>query len=152
MRRTTLISILVLAVSLGSASNSDAALYRASGDGFRIALRVKGAKLVWANVVVRLYCTRPNGERHFNRSKRNYASLEYPIQLDRRGRFRWISRGRQEEGFALEHALFGRVRADRVTGKYEYFRSFSLARRDVTCQTNSYRFGPRLVPFRARRQ
>jgi len=149
MRRTTLILFFVLALSSGSASSSDAAFYRDGGNGIRIALRVKGAKLVWANVLVRLYCTRPNGERHLNRYKWNYASPQQPIRLDRRGRFRSVSKGRQEEGFAEEEALTGRVGAGRVTGRYEYFRNFTLAYRDVTCQTGSYPFGSPLVTFRA---
>jgi len=153
MRRLTLISIVALALSLGSAPGSKAALYRDSGDGFKISLRVKGAKLVWANVFVRLYCTRPTGERHLNRFKLNYASPEYPIRLDGRGRFRFDTRGfRQEEGFTQEEALIGRVGAGRVTGQYAYYRSFTLNRRNVTCQTRSYPFGPSLVAFRARQQ
>ncbi len=150
MRRATLISILVLALSFGSASSSDAAFYRESGNGIRIALRTKGAKLVWANVFVRLYCTGPNGGRHLNRYKQNYASPQQPIRLDRRGRFRWVSKGRQEEGFAEEEALTGRVGAGRVTGRYEYLRSFTLPHRDATCQTGSYPFGSPLVTFRVR--
>jgi hypothetical protein len=152
MRRSSLISILVLALTLGSAPTSDAALYRDSGNGFRIVIRTQGAKIVRANVFVRLYCVRPHGERHFNRYQRNYASLEQPIRLDRRGRFRWISRGRQEEAFSEEEALFGRVGADRATGQYEYLRSFRLAHRDVICQTRSYAFSSPLLPFEAARR
>jgi hypothetical protein len=153
MRRATLISLLLLALSLGSASSSEAALYRDGGDGIRIVLRVQGAKVVWANVFVRLYCKRPNGERHLNRYKLNYASPQHPLRLDRRGRFRWDTRGqRQEEGFTQEDALIGRVGAERITGQYEYYRSFTLGRRDVTCQTRSYPFGPALMSFQARRR
>jgi hypothetical protein len=152
MRRSALIPLFALALILWPAPDAGAALYRTSGDGMRIVLRVQGNRVVWANVLVRLYCTRPNGERHLNRYKQNYASPENPIQLNGRGRFSSISRGRQEEGFVEEEALFGRVGAERVTGQYEYLRDFILPHRDVTCQTRSYPISPRLVAFRARRR
>lgn len=152
MRRATLIPILVLALSLGATSSSEAALYRDSGNGIRVVLRAKGSKLVWANVFVRLYCIRSNGERHFNRYKQNYATPDDPLRLDRRGRFRWVSKNRQEEGFSLEEALVGRVGAGQVTGRYEYYQSFTLPNRDVVCQTGTYPFASPLVTFRARRR
>jgi hypothetical protein len=152
MRRGVLIPLLSLALGLGPATGADAALYRKSGNGMRIVLRVQGKKIVWANVLVRLYCTRPNGERHFNRYKQNYASPEQPIRLDRRGRFRRVSKGRQEEGFSEEEELTGRVSGSQVTGQYEYFRSFTLPHRAVTCQSGSYPFSSPLVTFLARRR
>lgn len=149
MRRATLISVLVLALSLGSASSSEAAVYRDRGDGIRIVLRVKGSKLVWANVFVRLYCRRSNGERHFSRYKQNYASPDYPLRLDGRGRFRWVNNS-EEQGFSLEEELVGRVGAGQVRGRYEFYRGYTLPSRDVTCQTGTYPFASPQVAFRAR--
>jgi hypothetical protein len=152
MRRLVLFFSLLSVVALGAAPGSQASFYVGHGEGIRVAFRVKGDELVWANVFVRLYCTRRNGERHLNRYAQNYATPDYPLHIDRDGAFKEESPdGVQEEGFSEEEALVGRVGAKTVTGKFEYSFSFSLPHRKVDCQTGSYPFGHRTaVPFRAR--
>ena len=157
MRRAILTPILVVALvlGLGSAARSEAAFYLGGGEGIRVAFRVKGHRLVWASVFVRLYCVRPEGKRHFNRAKQSYATPDYPWRLTRHGTFRWDTRGlRQEQGFTLEDFIAGRVGEEFVTGRYYYERGFTLRRRMVDCRTGSYPFsqGESEVPFRARLQ
>lgn len=152
MRGATLISMLVLGLS---ATSAEAAFYVGGGKGIRVTFRVKGHRLVWANVVARLLCVRPNGEQHFNRIKRNYATPDYPLRLDGRGGFRWDTRGRrQEEGFSVEDFLVGRVGPNLLTGRYEFTRRFSLRHRRVVCRTglDPAHPGRAEVPFRARRR
>jgi hypothetical protein len=155
MRRAILTAILVLMLSIAVVASSEAAFYVGGGKGIRVAFRVKGHKLVQADVVARLYCVGPRGRRHFDRIKEEYAFPDVPLRVDRRGRFRWDTRGEpQEEGLTLEELLVGRIGPDLVTGRYEYFRSLNFGRRRVRCRTGSYplRPGKTEVPFRARRQ
>lgn len=54
----------------------------------------------------------------------------YPLRPDRQRRFRWDTRNtRQEEGFAVEDFLVGRVASRSIVGRYEYSRRFSLPHR-----------------------
>jgi hypothetical protein len=155
MRRSIPIAILVLALGLGAAATSEAAFYVGYGNGIRVTFRVKGHQLIQADVVARLYCVGPHGRRHFNRIRQEYAFPDSPLRLDRRGGFRWDTKGeRQEEGFTVEDFLAGRVGRNAITGRYEYFRSMNFGHRRVKCRTGSYRLGPgeTEVPFRARRQ
>jgi hypothetical protein len=155
VRRAILIPTLMLALALASTSSAEAAFYLGGGKGIRVAFRVQGQKLVWANVFVRLYCVRPDGERHFNRYKENFAEPEYPLGISPRGGFHWDTRGeRQEQGFTQEEFLWGRVSRDSVKGRFEFFRSFSLRRRTVKCRTGSFPLqrGQTEVPFTARRR
>jgi hypothetical protein len=155
MRRVLLVFILALMLCLGPAASSQGAFYFGQREGIRVAFRVKGHRLVWANVVARLLCIRPNGEQHFNRIKRNYATPEYPLRLDQSGGFNWDTRGRrQEEGFSVEDLLVGRVGTHLVTGRYEFTRRFSHHHRRVVCRTglDPAHPGRAEVPFRARRR
>jgi len=150
MRRAILIPILALALGLSFTAGAEAALYVGGGKGIKVTFRVKGNKIVQADVVARLYCVGPHGKRHFNRVKEEYAEPDYPLRLDRRGGFRWDTRGqRQEEDFALEEFLGGRVGPDSIAGRFEYFRSSTR----VSCRTGSYplRAGVTELPFRAHR-
>jgi hypothetical protein len=121
MRRSASIAILVLVLGLGAAATSEAAFYVGGGNGIRVAFLVKGHKLIQADVVARLYCVGPHGNRHFNRIQQEYAFPDSPLRLGRREGFRWDTRGeRQEEGFTVEHFLAGRVGHDSIKGRYEY--------------------------------
>jgi hypothetical protein len=154
MRRTILLPILALILGLGWAPGAEAAFYAGGGKGIKVAFRVKGDQLVWANVFVRLYCVLPDGERHFGRYKENFAEPEYPLGISPRGGFHWDTRGReQEQGFTQEEFLRGRVDRDLLKGRFEFFRSLSLPSRTVKCRTGSYPLQPGKteVPFRARR-
>ncbi|HET7418457.1 MAG TPA: hypothetical protein VFJ61_12615 [Solirubrobacterales bacterium] len=152
MRRFSLIALLGLLLALTSAPGAGATNYFGSGDGVKVAFRVKGREVTKASVVARLYCEGPHGGRHFERFERNYASPDQPFLLDRRGGFRWdATGGPQEEAFTLEYFLSGRVGGGVVKGRYEYFRSGG---NHPTCQTGSFfrSFGERAVRYVARRQ
>jgi hypothetical protein len=154
MRRALLIPILALALGLGSTSGVEAAQYVGGGQGIRVTFRVKGNKVVQADVVARLYCIGPKGRRHFNRVRDEYAFPDAPLRLDRRGVFRWDTRGlRQEEGFAEEDFLVGRVGRDSIAGRYEYSRRVNYGDRQEDCRTGSFPQKPGVteVPFRAQR-
>jgi hypothetical protein len=153
MRRNILIPLVALVVvSLGFVSESRAAFYFGGGKGVRIAIRTSGGRVVWANVFVRLYCVNENGARSFNRFKRNYASPEFPLQIDPGGVFRYIDRPPiQEESQTIDEALIGHVGHSFVKGRYEYFWSQSFRRLWSECQTNAFPQGESEVPFRARR-
>lgn len=154
MRRALLIPILALALGLGPAAGAEAAQYVAGGKGIKVTFRVKGNKVVQADVVARLYCVGPDGRRHFNRVKEEYAFPDSPLRLGRRGVFRWDTRGqRQEEGFTRQEFLMGRVAPASIAGRYEYFRSSGSGDRRVSCRTGSYPLRPGVteLPFRARR-
>jgi hypothetical protein len=152
VRRMIVIAILGLAISL-TATTAEAALYVGGGKGIRVTFRVKGHKLIQADVVARLYCIGRHGEEQFDRIEQQYATREDPLRLDRRGGFRWSTIGaRQEESFALEEFLGGRVSGDSVTGRFEYFRDGG--RRQTNCRTGSFPLEPgeTAVRFMARRQ
>lgn len=153
VRRTILTAILALALGLGATADAQAAYYVGGGKGIRVVFRVKGHKVIQADVVARLYCIGPHARRHFDRIKYDYASPEQPFRLDRLGGFQWDTTGlSQEEDFRLEDFLAGRVSGDMVKGRYEYFRAGG--RRHTDCRTGSF---PRLpgetaARFVARRQ
>lgn len=141
MRRTTLIAILGLVLILSAASSAEAAYYVGGGKGIRVTFRVKAYKLIQADVVARLYCIGRHGGKHFDRIEKRYATPEDPLRLDRRGGFRWDTTGlRQEEAFALEEFLGGRVSGGSVTGRFEYFRDGG--RRQTNCRTGSFPLKP----------
>jgi hypothetical protein len=141
MRRSIVIAILGLAVVLSAATAAEADLYVGGGKGIRVAFRVKGHKLVQADVVARLYCTRRQGQNQFDRVERRYATREDPLRIDRRGGFRWSTIGsRQEEAFAQEDLLGGRVSGGVITGRFEFLRSGG--RRHTNCRTGSFPLQP----------
>jgi hypothetical protein len=149
MHRMITIAILGLALGL-SATTAEAALYVGGGEGIRVTFRVKGHTLIQADVVARLYCIGRHGEEQFDRIERRYATREDPLRLDRRGGFRWDTTGlRQEEAFALEEFLGGRVSGDSVRGRFEYFRDGG--RRQTNCRTGSspLKPGDTALEFRA---
>jgi hypothetical protein len=153
MRRPIVIALLLsVGVSLGLVSSSGAALYVGGGKGISVTFRVKGQKLIQADVVARLYCVGRHGGEQFDRIEREYATREDPLRIDRRGGFRWSTIGeRQEEAFAQEELLGGRVDGGSVMGKFEFLRSGG--RRQTNCRTGSFPLDPgaTAVRFRALR-
>jgi hypothetical protein len=134
------IAILGFAIGL-PATAAEAALYVGGGKGIKVTFRVKGHKLIQADVVARLYCIGRDGKEQFDRIEQQYATREDPLRIDRRGGFRWSTIGtRQEESFSLEEFLGGRVSGDSVTGRFEYFRSGG--RRQTRCRTGSFPLEP----------
>jgi hypothetical protein len=153
MRRAIVTGILAVVLSLGLANSSEAALYVGGGKGISVTFRVKGQKLIQADVVARLYCVGRHGGAQFDRIEKEYAMREDPLRLDRRGGFRWSTIGeRQEEAFSQEEFLGGRVSGGSVMGKFEFFRSGG--RRGTNCRTGSFPLDPgdTAVRFRALRR
>jgi hypothetical protein len=150
MRRSIVIVTLALLFGLGMTVNSQAALYRGGGKGISVTFRVKGNKLIQADVVARLYCVGRYGGEQFDRIEQRYATPEDPLRLDRRGGFRWSTIGeRQEEAFSQEEFLAGRVSAGSVMGKFGFFRSGG--RRQTNCRTGSFPLDPGATAVRFRR-
>jgi hypothetical protein len=152
MRRTFVILVTGLAVGLVAATTAGAALYVGGGKGISVTFRVKGQKLIQADVVARLYCVGRHGGDQFDRIEEEYATPEDPLRLDRRGGFRWSTIGeRQEEAFAQEEFLGGRISGGSVMGRFEFFRSGG--RRQTNCRTGSFPLdsGTTAVRFRALR-
>jgi hypothetical protein len=119
------------------ASGAEADLYVGGGKGIRVTFRVKGHELIQADVVARLYCVGRHGEDQFDRVEMQYATREDPLRIDRRGGFRWSTIGeRQEEAFAQEELLGGRVGGGVITGRFEFFRSGG--RRHTNCRTGVF--------------
>jgi hypothetical protein len=153
MRRLLLTSLLAALLTVGLCSAAQATRYVGQADGVRVVLRVKGSKVVAANVFARLYCTIFEGGHHLNRVHRTYATPESPLKIDPTGLFRWKSPGGlQEEGFEEEEELIGHVRRRVVTGSFEYRISHSGGHRSVRCQTGSFTPRNARVQFRARRR
>jgi hypothetical protein len=153
MRRTFLTLVIGLAVGLVAATAAGAALYVGGGEGIGVTFRVKGQKLIQADVVARLYCVGRRGGEQFDRIEENYATPEDPLRLDRRGGFRWSTiGGRQEEAFSQEEFLGGRVSGGSVVGKFEFLRSGG--RRQTNCRTGAFPLDPgtTAVRFRAQRR
>jgi len=151
MSRTILIAIVALALVVGATADSEAALYVGGGKGIKVTFRVKGHKLVQADVAARLYCAGRHGQNQFDRVEQRYATREDPLRLDRRGGFRWSTIGeRQEEAFSREELLGGRVSGGVITGRFEFFRSGG--RRHTNCRTGSFPLEPGdpALRFRAR--
>lgn len=141
MRRTIVTGILSAVLTLAVVGSSEAAVYVGGGKGISVTFRVKGHKLIEADVVARLYCNGRNFQEQFDRIEKRYATREDPLRLDRRGGFRWSTIGeRQEEAFSQEEFLGGRVSGGSVMGKFEFFRSGG--RRQTNCRTGSFPLEP----------
>ena len=128
-------------------------MYVGGGKGISVTFRIKGHKLIEADVVARLYCNGRHFQEQFDRIEQWYATREDPLRLDRRGGFRWSTIGeRQEEAFAQEEFLGGRVSGGSVMGKFEFFRSGG--RRQTNCRTGSFPLsaGNTTLRFRALRR
>lgn len=148
-----MITILAFVLSLGTVASADAALYVGGGKGISVTFRVEGHRLIQADVVARLYCNRRNGQKQFDRIEEGYATRQDPLRLDRRGGFRWSTIGtRQEEAFAREEFLGGRVSGGTVTGKFKFLRDGG--RRHTNCRTGSFPLsaGDATLRFRALRR
>jgi hypothetical protein len=153
MRGAILTGVLSVVLSLGLVSSSKAALYVGGGRGISVTFRVEGHKLIRADVVARLYCNRRNGQKQFDRIEKEYATREDPLRLDQQGGFRWSTIGeRQEEAFAQEEFLGGRVSGGTVTGKFEFLRDGG--RRHTNCRTGAFPLsaGDATLRFRALRR
>jgi hypothetical protein len=153
MRRFSLIALLGLLLLLASAPGAGATVYVGGGKGIKVTFRVKGQKLIQADVVARLYCNGRRFQEQFDRIEREYATREDPLRIDRRGGFRWSTIGeRQEEAFSQEEFLGGRVSGGSVMGKFEFFRSGGKLQ--TNCRTGSFPLdpGPTSVRFRALRR
>jgi hypothetical protein len=154
MPRLVLLPLLAFLLCLSLASSAEATLYTGRNDGIRVVLRVKGDKVTQADIHVRLYCRGNRGRRHLDRADKSYASPEEPLRLDRRGVFRYDTRGViQEEGYSQTEFLIGHVGREFVVGHFEYFQSENWGRHhDRRCHSGSYPWGNTEAKFRARRR
>jgi hypothetical protein len=143
--------ILAACLLMGIAAYAQGALYLTHEDGIRVAVRVRGSKVVTANVVVRLYCLRSDGSRHLNRANLGYASPQYPLQIRGDGLFGYRTpEGAQEVGVSEQEELVGHVARRTVTGAFEYTSRLSTKSRQERCQTGGFLARERRIKFRAR--
>lgn len=144
--------MLALVLVLGEANQASAALYVGGGHGSRFTFRLKGHRVVSAEVSTHLYCrTRPGNKREIRPEELGYANAENPLRIDADGIFRQIERpGVQGDAFSTETALIGHVGPRLIKGQFEY--SYVVSEEAwEECQTNRFPYGPAQVTFRARR-
>jgi hypothetical protein len=113
----------VLATTPGSPPNpyAGSTLYVDHGKGIRIALRIKGRKVVFVNALMHLSCVGPEGRHHYSRIRKRFAESASPLAIDSKGRVRFGPERVEEPSYTFEEGLVGHVGLQSVVGKALYF-------------------------------
>lgn len=126
-------------------------LYIGRDPGIRIAIRIRGRKVLLAKALMRLNCVGPEGRHHYSRVKKRFAEAAAPLAIDRNGRFLLRPERVEEPGLVLEEGITGRTSSGLVVGSVLYFANEEY--RHLRCQTGSRpRIGVKStrIKFRAR--
>jgi hypothetical protein len=129
-------------------------LYIGHDPGVRIAIRVRGRKVILLKALMRLNCVGPRGRHHFSRVKKRFAEAGSPLAIDRGGRFLEPPLRDEEPGSLIEEGVAGHVSQSFVTGSVLYLAYEEY--RDLRCQTGDRLphagVKPSRVRFRAERR
>lgn len=113
----------VLDTTRGPSPNTYAGstLYVGHGKGIRIAIRIKGRRVLLVDALIRLSCVGPEGRHHYSRIRKRFAESAAPLRIDRRGRFRAQRERVEEPSYTFEEGLTGHVSRRYVSGSVFYF-------------------------------
>jgi hypothetical protein len=124
-------------------------LYTGRGKGVRAQFRLRGHKLIQAQLSVLLVCA-AEGRRHRERQEIGLASPRRPITVNKRGEFR-RARTYLKFGYDEYESLVGKVTSRSVVGTIEVRMNSPIPGGNETCHTGHFGSGMEQLDFRARR-